>query len=106
MFYKCDKITSLGSYVFITNTDDALIYPPETDDQGNILYDNGLFSPLINLTSISYFCYNRAYSNRFFLRRKTGNYTAFRTINEVRFSLMCDDINNYKVKPSLALNLN
>ena len=106
MFYGCEKIISLGSYIFIVDSNDVLLYPPETDSQGNILHDNGLFSPLVNLTGISVFCSSAAYSNRFIFRRKEGNYNSLKSISHLYICLLDDNINDYKVKPPTAFDLN
>lgn len=113
MFYGCSKITAFNSYIFPTSYVDEqnrsislsgehVLYPPTTDASGTVLYDNGLFSPLIDIYEISIYCAN-CYSNRFIFRRKQGKYNSLTTFNHQYFTLLQDDINNYKVKPTSSI---
>ena len=107
MFYGCEHITSFGTYVF--NIPATLIYPPTTDGE-NVVQDDGLFSPLYNLSSISLFTNGGFYSNRFLFRRKTGtlhpNYSNLTSISHQSFALLYDDINSCEISSQLPSNLN
>lgn len=109
MFYKCANISELGYLVFPTTyapngsnvslSEEHVIYPPSNNGE-QVQYDNGLFSPLPNLKTVSNFCAN-CYTNRFIFRRSNTKYNSLATVNHLGFSHLQDDINNYKFKTSL-----
>ena len=74
MFYGCSKITSLGQYTFSvgTNTSGVKLLSPSHNDN-EVLCDNGLFSPLINLTYVGMFVGTSIYTSRFLFRRKDSS---------------------------------
>ena len=82
MFYGCSKIISFGDYTISTsNSVKTRLLSPSHDSNGEVLCDNGLFSPLTRLGYVGQFISaGTIYISRFLFRRKTGSYpiTSFR----------------------------
>jgi hypothetical protein len=91
MFYKCSKITRFSASSTVFNTGTTLWYSPVVEN-GQIKYDNGLFSPLKNLTGIQRFSGN-AYIDRYIFRIKNENEKyALSSLTYQGISIICDDI--------------
>ena len=95
MFYGCSKITSLSSTSIATTATATRLYSPSHDSQGNIICDNGLYSPLTGLKSITNFMsLGTVYISKYLFRRKTGNYN-IESFTGFTTSVICDKVDTY-----------
>lgn len=104
MFINCNQLTSLESCFFGVNHSGRLFSP--TNNGTNVTKDDGLFSPLTNLTSISFiFSSANIYIDRFVFRRNQGNY---KINNLYRFtpSIILSDVNNATYDDVITDSLN
>jgi hypothetical protein len=94
-FYKCIKITNLsGGSVPIFNTGDTLWYSPKVN--GSTITNNGLFSPLTGLKTLTRMTSGTPYMSRYVFRKSTGTYP-ITTFTWQNIGLIHDDIDNYEV---------
>lgn len=101
MFYKCPMVTSFSNTFSSTTT---FLYSPEDGK------DNGLFSPLVNLSSIgSMFGGSIIFSKKLF-HRTSGNYGSFGSFTYESVACICDtdegfsEYSNYSSATWLAAN--
>lgn len=100
MFYGCSSITSLGKDSISTGSNSSTkLVAPSHDSNGNILCDNGLFSPLINLgsdtstTAVGLFIgASQVYLSRFLFRRKNNVSYPITSFRDFRTSVICDEV--------------
>ena len=102
MFYGCSKITGLGIYCISTGSvTTTRLYSPSHSSSGEILCDNGLYSPLTGLSTISNFMsVNTVYISKYLFRRTTGNANGDIKYNISEFSnfttsVICDKVDTY-----------
>lgn len=95
-FYKCNKITSFSAStcVFNASSNYTLLYSPTKS--GDTFIDNGLLSPLTELTNITRLIDGVVCTSRFLLRKSSGNYN-ITGITWQTISLIYDDIDNYEI---------
>lgn len=76
LFYRSNKITYLNECFRINVPNISVkLYSPSINDNGEVVEDNGLFSPLTELIDASYiFIGYNYYADRYLFRRKNGNY--------------------------------
>lgn len=72
MFYGCSKITSLTAESIQSSATATRLLPPSHDSEGNVICNNGLFSPLDRLSYVGQFISSSVYTNRFLFRREAG----------------------------------
>ena len=105
MFFGCNRITSLSRTIYCSPT--KLVGPEHNGDE--IQEDNGLFSPLTGLTTLT-LPFNVSYMSRFILRRKDGNFNNLGTITYFSSNIIYDDVDldsfNSSVASGLSSNLN
>lgn len=95
-FYKCTKITNLsGGSVPIFNTGDTLWYSPKVN--GSTITNNGLFSPLTGLKTLTRMTSGTPYMSRYVFRRSGNTNYPLTTIHWQNIGLIYDDIDNYEV---------
>lgn len=101
MFINCGKVTSLQYCFYRCKFESTFrLFSPDHNGE-NISEDNGLFSPLVNVTSI-YDMFNNypTYGDRFQFRRNNNN-NSYKITNfgYWNIALMVDNINNMKSPP-------
>lgn len=96
MFYKCSKITSFSGSNYNFRTGATVLFSPSFNSStGEVIVDNGLFSPLTGLTRLQRFSSGSTYFSRYLLRRKEGNYSNLQNITYCNtFTLERDDIDS------------
>lgn len=72
MFNGCQLITYLSEVV----TSNHIVLWGPTNNGSTVTYDDGLFSPLLNITSLSRVFSGAVTHSRWLLRRKAGNYNS------------------------------
>jgi len=96
MFYGCSSITSISE--MITGSDNTKFPCPDHDAEGNVTIDNGLISPLVNLTSFARLFDVGGYISRFFFRRKNDTthptYPYLTNISYQDFPYIYDEIDS------------
>lgn len=92
MYYFADGLTSFEA-PFYNSAGYHRILSPTRDPNGTLLSDNGLFSPLANITSFSYLECGSVMIDRNCFRRVTGNY-ALKNIRYFNTTCICDDVNS------------
>lgn len=70
MFEGCSKVTSINS---LCTTEDIFLYGP-TNNGESITTDDGIFSPLVNCTSLSQVFYGVCHFSKWLFRRKSDDY--------------------------------
>lgn len=90
MFYGCSCISYL-CYVFcVDNTTPTYLCSPTVENE-KVIEDNGLYSPLINLTYI-YRCFMYAVYSKYLFRRKEGKYKIVSFYESIRRVCDSDEI--------------
>lgn len=96
MFSKCTNV-KYASYFCSGSTSTTYtirLLSPTTDNNGNVIANDGLLSPLSKLTSFNALFYNYHFIvDRFLFRRTSGNYAAT-TIYRFAISRVVDDVNS------------
>ena len=104
MFKKCTNLTDLST-CFYGVSHSGKLYSPSNDGYV-VLSDDGLFSPLVNLQTVSYmFSSNNICIDRFVLQRKSGKYN-IKNLYEFSPYVIHNDINNAVYQDISELNLN
>lgn len=101
MFINCQNVKDLSYCFYRCNFDSAFRLFSPTNDGNSIIEDNGLFSPLVNVTTV-YDMFNNhgTYGDRFQFRRKIGNYK-LNNFGYWNIALMVDNINDLSSPPSV-----
>lgn len=93
MFYGCSKITSFGSYTFSTSGSNYVkLLAPSHNEDGEVLCDNGLFSPLVDLTYVGEFVPTNICASRFLFRRLSGKYKIRAFWKFFYSGILCDEV--------------
>ena len=96
MFQNCGSVISMNSTFYVGGSNGPIrLFSPDHDEYDDIVSDNGLFSPLVNLTTWSYVFYT--YStviDRFVFRRTSGDYKISSMDRCLESSYIVDDVNN------------
>ena len=113
MFKNCIGVTSL-SLTFFGNSGEIRLFSPTTaiteddpDDNRNVTQDDGLFSPLVSLTSYDrVFSGYTTYIDRFIWRRFSENYELTKLQGFTGSRIINSDINtiNYNTAKSLSVS--
>lgn len=87
-FYRCSMITAINEPVIIKG---SVFLPSPTVVDGEVTVDDGLLSPLINLTSVHYLAGPSAsiVCSKYLFRRKEGNYP-IKSLTYTRIKRVCD----------------
>ena len=72
MFAGCEKITYMSEFV---TSNPIILYGPSNNGT-SVTADDGIFSPLVNIKTLSRVFSGKVTNSRWLLRRKTGNYSA------------------------------
>ncbi len=102
MFYGCSRITGISE--MITGSGNTKFPCPDHDAAGNVTIDNGLISPLVNLTGFTRLFNVGGYISRFFFRRKNDATYPLTSISYQSFPYIYDEIDSldYNGVSSLA----
>ena len=101
MFYKCGKIVAFSASTPVFRTGNTLLYSP-TVQNGNIVRDDGLFSPLKGLVAVSRFCSGGIYISRYIFRRKTASEKYnLQNFGWQGISFIHDDVDQYELSSQI-----
>lgn len=106
MFYGCSAITNLGGYTITTSAGNTKLLAPSHNSNGEVICDNGLFSPLVNLTSVGPFISaGNVYISRFLFRRADGKKYPISSFWSFTPTLISDEVDdkNYSGCNSIEL---
>lgn len=102
MFINCGEVTNLSMCFYRCKFDSPFRLFSPSNDGNTITEDNGLFSPLINVTSVNDMFNNcSTYGDRFQFRRITGDYK-LQNFAYWNIKLMVNDINGMNKPPSVG----
>ena len=105
MFEHCTHVTS--AHYFCNGSGVIRFKSPSHTNAGEIMADDGLFSPLTSLQSIGWWF--NGYTiviDRFCWRRMNGNYSALTTFNDFRPRYIVDNVNTISYGDISSLSLN